>query len=541
MKLRLRLFLTAVAVTLPMIAALICIDAVERHRAAEQRLTAFVASRMPALRDRCEAAPATWGGEVMPTPPGRPPRGPGPQDRGPLPDPFSPDHGPLDRRPPPEGFVPPRDPFFPDRGPPPVPFSPDRPPPPPDHFLPDRGLPPPPPPGMDRPHARPAEAFAYGEDLRSQNPTSPVLSEALKRAIQGRDAAVEPFAWRSSDVEVLLRMAWTTGPCAFVLARGSTDPAWGSILPESRLWVLPMVIVLGAVLVAVGPIVRRIRKLTEAVRRSASASYASDIAIAIPGGDEIGELSRAFEAAAREVRQQLEEKARREEALRRFLSNTTHDVMIPLTVLQGHLATLRERAADGRPLDASVVVSAMDEAHYMASIVHNLATAARLEAAEVDLCRSAVDLDTLVQRVLGRHRPIARELDVSLEGASPEGPIIASADVTLIEQAVSNIVYNAIRHNRPGGHVAVILERCRPDRFRLRVIDDGPGIPEAELSKLVERGARGAEARTRAPEGQGLGLHIAYCAAELHGFSLALKRSDHGGLEVTLEGAIDEG
>jgi signal transduction histidine kinase len=123
---------------------------------------------------------------------------------------------------------------------------------------------------------------------------------------------------------------------------------------------------------------------------------------------------------------------------------------------------------------------------------------------------------------------------VALESAVPEDAIVVHGDVTLLEQAVSNVVYNAIRHNRAGGHVAVVLERPPARQFRLRVIDDGPGIPEAELSCLVERGFRGEQARTRNPEGQGIGLHITYQVAQLHGLSLTLGRSEYGGLEVVL-------
>jgi signal transduction histidine kinase len=54
--------------------------------------------------------------------------------------------------------------------------------------------------------------------------------------------------------------------------------------------------------------------------------------------------------------------------------------------------------------------------------------------------------------------------------------------------------------------------------------------------KLTERGARGNEARTRAPEGRGLGIDIARCAAEMHGFELTFLRSEYGGLEVRLAG-----
>jgi signal transduction histidine kinase len=380
----------------------------------------------------------------------------------------------------------------------------------------------------------PPIAFAYGPDFSSRNPQAPALSPELIRMIAGRDLAIAPLGWRSSTVEVLLRMPWDMGPCAYVLARGPTVPEWGAVLPETELWLLPIGAVLVAVLLAVGRIVRRIQQLTKAVQRSASSAYESPVELV--GRDELSDLARAFDAAAIKIRAQLQEKDRREQALRDFLANTTHDVMIPLTVLLGHLTALRECAKAPRPLDPEALKSAMDEAHYIASLVHNLALVARLEAAELKLQVSTVDLNALIQRIVGRHRPVARAREISLENGVPPEPLILAADLTLLEQAVSNITYNAIHYNRAGGHVAVIAELKAPDRFVLRVIDDGPGIPAAELSRLVARGTRGDAARTRAPEGQGLGLHIAYRAAELHGFELTLKPSEYGGLEVMLEG-----
>ncbi|MDI1478181.1 HAMP domain-containing sensor histidine kinase [Polyangium sp. y55x31] len=484
MKLRARLAVATILVMVPMTFALFWYDGAARHRAAEQNLTEFVFGQMPTSREACEAAPSSFGGELRPSRPPGPPRG---------------------------NHPPPGDP------------------------------PPPPPPGRPGPPrprgARPAVVHAYDESLHSANPDAPVIPEALARAIREQDVAIASYVLPTSSVEILARMPWGTGPCAYVLARGTTDPTWGAVLPESNIWLLPTVAVFAAMLLALGPVVRRIRKLTEAVERSASATYAD--AVLMEGDDEIGVLARAFNAAGREIRSQLEEKDRREQALRHFLANTTHDVMIPLTVLQGHLATLREDAAAGKPVDVGALVSAMDEAHYMASLVHNLAATARLEAADVKLQRCEVDLEALVKRVVGRHKPIAKQLGVSIETAVPGEPVTVSADVTLLEQAISNVTYNAVRYNRPGGHVAVILERVTKESFRLRVVDDGPGIPEAELSRLAERGFRGNEARSRAPDGQGLGLHITLRAAELHGFRLTLRPSEYGGLEVELEGKLD--
>lgn len=115
---------------------------------------------------------------------------------------------------------------------------------------------------------------------------------------------------------------------------------------------------------------------------------------------------------------------------------------------------------------------------------------------------------------------------------------MVSGDVTLLEQAVSNLVHNAVRYNRRGGHVAVLLEEAAPTSFRLRVVDDGPGVPEDQLRRLFERRQRGDEARQRHPDSLGLGLHIAKSVAERHAFALRLGPSEHGGLEATITGPV---
>jgi two-component system, OmpR family, sensor histidine kinase BaeS len=326
-------------------------------------------------------------------------------------------------------------------------------------------------------------------------------------------------------IPMMAAMGWLHAP----------DGVAGALALPPEIWAVPVIGVVVAVTVATLPVARRIRRLTAAVESSASAGYTGRVAIS--GEDEVSELARAFDAASREVRVQLAGKGRREQVLRQFLANTTHDVMIPLTVLQGHLAAVQAKLNAGEAIDRAALVSAMDEAHYIASIVHNLAVVAKLDAGEPELQRRNVDLNALVNRVLGRHRPIARQLEVALNTAPPDEPLTAHADVTLLEQAVSNLVYNAIRHNKPGGHVAVLLEAAEDiTSFRIRVVDDGPGIPAHELARITERGFRGDAARSRAPEGQGLGLHIAHRVAELHGFKLIFDKSEYGGLQVDLLG-----
>jgi len=307
----------------------------------------------------------------------------------------------------------------------------------------------------------------------------------------------------------------------------------GSALPPLRF--VPPLLVLAVMQLALGPAVGRLRRLTGAVRRSAGEGYASPVAV--EGDDEVADLARAFNDAAEEVRGQVARLEQRERTLREFVENTTHDIAIPLTVLQGHLAAIRQGVRRGEAITAELVGAAMDEAHYLASLTHNLTAAARLESAAPGAERGPVELGGVVARAVARHRPAATQHGVELGSGAPPEALWVDGDVTLIEQALSNAVHNAVRYNREGGHVAVLLEGDGAERFRLRVIDDGPGMSADELAGLGRRRARGDSARARHPDGRGLGLDIARRVTEAHGWSMTLEASEYGGLEVCFAGA----
>jgi len=338
-----------------------------------------------------------------------------------------------------------------------------------------------------------------------------------------------------------VRMPWQEGPCAIALARFPLR-----LRPSAGMAVGGPVLVIGAVLVIVlavaGPIVSRIRRLTAEVSRSAAAGYATGVEVY--GKDEIADLGRAFNAAAAEVRGQMAALEQRDKTLRSFVANTTHDVAIPLTVLQGHLASVRRQLDLGEAVDRMAVGEAIEEAHYLGSLLHNLAAAAKLESTERPIERHPVDLNRVVERAVARHRPIAAQKKIALDFAVPETPLFVLGDLTLIEQAVSNVVLNAVHHNTREGHVGVLLDRVTPTHrepvatFCLRVLDDGPGVPDAEIPHLIERGYRGNAPGGRQSAGHGLGLHIAHYVMERHGFRLQIRRAGERGLLVEFAGPL---
>ncbi|AKJ03945.1 signal transduction histidine kinase [Archangium gephyra] len=495
MKLRMRLALTTVAVAIPVALCMAWIHRAVEARALETALSEYALVHMlSGGRERCEAAPESWSSEPRGPPPGEPPPG----WQGPPPSGDGREPGPRPPPPPPGG------------------------------------------PGGPRP-PRGTRLFAYDTRLSARNPAAPRLDASLAEAMRQEQevASLSSGFGMQEPRRILVRMPWGSGPCAFVLVHWPERPGPREQRSPSiplEFWLFPSGLALAGVLFALGPVVGRLRQLTREVRTFVGSAYQGSITLR--GNDEISELARAFDEAGHEVRAQMELKEKREQTLRSFLENTTHDVMIPLTVLQGHLAELQQRAARGETVEASVVAAASQEAHYMAALIHNLGAAARLEAGEPSVQRAPVELNALVERCLGRHRSIARGQGVQLDYAVPEPPVRVIGDDTLIEQAVSNVIYNAVRYNTRGGHVAVVLERLPGNTFRLRVLDDGPGIPENELPHIVERRVRGDAARTRGPGGHGLGLNIAWKVSVLHGWSLQLGRSEYGGLQVDFLGEL---
>ncbi len=389
--------------------------------------------------------------------------------------------------------------------------------------------------------------FAYGADLKSANEDAPPVPAALRDALAGNDSGMAGPACRIKlprdgtlvdGYEILLTVPGDAQPVSYLLFRkaggqlpsASTELLWASM-------VLCGVLLL-AVLVAAGPIVGRIRRLGQQVKDSAATRYASSVPV--EGGDEIADLANAFNDAGADIRLHLQTIEHREQTLRKFVRNTTHDVMIPLTVLQGDINDLRRRVEAGEPPDRERIVQALEEAHYMGSLLHNLSAVAKLEGGEHQLQMHPVDLNALVQRAAERHRPMAHMRGIELEYGVPEPVLLTRGDLTLIEQAVSNVIQNAVRYNNEGGHVAVILEapREKPGTFTVQVIDDGPGLEAEEMAQVAERRFRGEDARTRNPEGSGLGLNITKDVAQRHGMSLTFSDSEYGGLKVELAGSL---
>lgn len=353
-----------------------------------------------------------------------------------------------------------------------------------------------------------------------------VAFDGSRRAPQVLLDGVEPSIASVShpgEVERLVTLPSTR--CRFALVR---SPAWlQRPIPPPPLIVLPVLLAVLAVTIGVYPLVRRARALTDDVRQWKADR--SRLPRTDNAGDELGALSLALSDAAQTLKEQHDAIAEKERVLREFVENVNHDLATPLTVLQGHLSDLARGEA------SPSVRAAMNEAQYLASLLGTLAVTAKFEAGvSVD---GSFDLTRVVERVHTRHLALAKGKGVALEHTTPGRVVMVRGEETFAEQALTNLVGNAVQSLISGQHVSIVFDVVA-DSFSLTVADDGAGLTEAERSAVLQRGVRGEQSRQREPAGQGLGLSIVARVASVHQWKFSLEPNEPLGLLARLEGKV---
>ena len=208
--------------------------------------------------------------------------------------------------------------------------------------------------------------------------------------------------------------------------------------------------------------------------------------------DEVGRLAEGFDRMLGRLQEAFMSQ-------RRFLSDASHELRTPMTVVRGQLELL---AMDVESLTGRRSMSiAIEELDRMGRIVEDLLLLARLDEG-MTLARDSVEVELVVGEAL--LRTIMDSGDVRVQVA-PELCILGDADRLL--QVLTNLVANAVRHGRN----APISVRGWPegDYVKIEVADRGPGISPEDLPHVFERLYRGSKARSESPGGAGLGLAIA--------------------------------
>jgi len=287
---------------------------------------------------------------------------------------------------------------------------------------------------------------------------------------------------------------------------------------------------------------RRYRVRMEAGGRSLGSIWASRPAEAGPP-DSAG--TRLLAVTADQVAQafahdHLVDEARRAEIARQsdalksaLLESVSHDLRTPLASIRAYAGTLMDRDVSLSSEDARASAAAIDrEAQRLNRLVANLLDLGRIEGGALRAAREVLDLEDVITLAVSQVEPRAGAR--SLEVEVPQDVAVV-ADPVLLEEAVINVLENAIRHTPDGVTVRISAAPAGEGTVRLTIEDSGPGVPREALPHLFEKFYRPPQPRGPARPGTGIGLAVVRGLVEALGGAARARASRLGGLAIDLD------
>ena len=297
----------------------------------------------------------------------------------------------------------------------------------------------------------------------------------------------------------------------------SSRAALSSLLTDTLLWALGLI---GVLSVAGGFVLQQLfSRMVRHVSQTADAISAGDLSrrVAISGrGDE-------FDRLAETINDMLDRLSRLMDGVRQVSNAIAHDLRTPITRARARLEDAVVHTQDPDQLRCAIERAVSD----LDGITNVFQALLRISEIEAGARRSAfilLDARPLLDDICDLYSAVAEENELSLT-LQVSGELHVRGDRELIQQAVANLLDNAIKFSPPGSTVT-LSGKTEPDGLHISVADQGPGIPEPELSRVTERFFRGETARHT--PGFGLGLTLVRAVAQLHAGSLVLTDAKPG-------------
>lgn len=199
-----------------------------------------------------------------------------------------------------------------------------------------------------------------------------------------------------------------------------------------------------------------------------------------------------------------------------FFANLSHELRTPLTLALAPIDALLEGEAELPSSMREDLALARRSALRMMRLVDDLLMLSRLESAALPAASEPVDLGRLLTALLEEVAPLARRKQIRLVWRPPGREVWVVGDATWLERALMNVVANALKFSPESSELVVSLDAAGGEA-RLRVADQGPGIPPDQLQRVFERFYQVDGSATRAHGGIGIGLALARELLELHG------------------------
>lgn len=220
-----------------------------------------------------------------------------------------------------------------------------------------------------------------------------------------------------------------------------------------------------------------------------------------------------------------------EQVRREFVADISHELRTPLASVHAAVETLQSGL--GPDETRRFLTMIVKNTARMETILQDLAALSRIETGSIKLSRSKVDLLASINEVASSLKAQASARRVEIKVDVPPGMTLW-ADRRRLDQILLNVMENAVKFNREGGHVVVTAESAN-GMMTVYVKDTGPGIPPDSLERIFNRFYRVDKARSKEVPGTGLGLAIVKHLVRLHGGRVRAENRGTTGTQIVLE------
>jgi len=264
---------------------------------------------------------------------------------------------------------------------------------------------------------------------------------------------------------------------------------------------------------------RPLREMTDAAEGLAEGELGRSVPEA--GSVELRILARRFNEMSNRVRESLQGLAAERDRLKVFIADMSHELRTPLTALSTFNQLMLEGAGDDPVTRREFLENSSKQIERLQRLTENLLQLSKLDSGLIEIRLEPSDLAETVAEAVERLAPTARAKGLELVGDLPEGRLVVAHDPSFLQQAIDNLIGNAIKYTPRGGRVEVSLT-TRDGQAVIEVRDTGPGIDPEDVPNLFKRFYRGRN-QAREEGGSGLGLAIVAAVVGAH----------HGTVEVT--------
>jgi signal transduction histidine kinase len=260
-------------------------------------------------------------------------------------------------------------------------------------------------------------------------------------------------------------------------------------------------LILGVILAR--SLTRPIQELTQATQAVAQGDLTQQVPVR--SDDELGKLAVSFNQMSADL-------TKSRDLRRQMTADIAHDLRTPLSLILGHAEALSDGVLPQNPETFEVI---HDEAQRLNRLVEDLRLLSLAEAGELPLTMALVSPQSLLERAVAAHLPVAQQKQIALAlSASPQLPELM-VDSDRMAQVLDNLLNNGLRHTPKNGRISLTATQTAT-AVQLKIQDSGPGMSEEELAHVFDRFYRADKSRQRHEGGSGLGLAIAKSIVENH-------------------------